>query len=74
MKLLPHSNGLYKVNMKKELNPKEKAKKIITIIISLLLVGFIFQRISNFISRETLKERVDYVRVDDKRLDYRIDG
>lgn len=74
MKLLPHSNGLYKVNMKKELNPKEKAKKIITVIISLLLVGFIYQRISNFISKETLKERVDYVRVEDKRLDYRLDG
>ena len=74
MKLLPNSNGLYKVNMKKELNPKEKVKKIITIILIILLVGFIYQRISNFIAKETLKERVDYVRVDDKRLDYRLDG
>ena len=74
MNLLPHSNGLYKVNMKKELNPKEKTKKIITIILILLIVGFIYQRISNFITKETLKERVDYVRVEDKRLDYRLDG
>ncbi|MCF0148072.1 MAG: alpha/beta hydrolase [Clostridium sp.] len=74
MKLLPHSNGLYKVNMKKELDPKEKAKKIITVILVILVVGFIYQRISNFITKETLKERVDYVRVEDKRLDYRIEG
>ena len=74
MKLLPHSNGVYKVNMKKELNPKEKAKNIITVILIILVVGFVYQRIDNFITKETLKERVDYVRVDDKRLDYLLDG
>lgn len=74
MKLLPHSNGLYKVNMKRKLNPKEKLKNILTCILVILLIGFIYQRISNFITKETLKERVDYVRVDDKRLDYRLEG
>ncbi len=74
MKLLPHSNGVYKVNMKKELNPKQKAKNIITVILIILVVGFVYQRIDNFITKETLKERVDYVRVDDKRLDYLLDG
>ncbi|MDV4149526.1 alpha/beta hydrolase [Clostridium sp. AL.422] len=74
MKLLPHSNGLYKVNMKIQLNPKDRAKKIILIILIVLSVGFIFQRVSNFITKETLKERVDYVRVNDKRLDFKLDG
>jgi len=74
LKLLPHSNGLYKVNMKKDLNPKEKVKKIVTVILLILVVGFIYQRISNFIAKETLRERVDYVRVEDKRLDYRAEG
>ena len=74
MKLLPHSNGVYKVNMKKELNPKQKAKNISTVILIILVVGFVYQRIDNFITKETLKERVDYVRVDDKRLDYLLDG
>ncbi|MBQ6820563.1 MAG: alpha/beta hydrolase [Clostridium sp.] len=74
MKLLPHSNGIKKVNMKKQLNPKEKAKNIILVILSILLFGFIYQRISNFIANETLKERVDYVRIDDKRLDYILEG
>lgn len=74
MKLLPHSNGLYKVNMKKQIKPKDKVKNIIISILLLLLIGFVYQRISNFITKETLKQRVDYVRVDDKRLDYRMDG
>ena len=74
MKLLPNSNGLYKVDMKPKLNPKEKAKKIAGWVLIILLIGFIFQRVSNFIAKETLKERVDYVRVEDKRLDFKLDG
>lgn len=74
MKLLPHSNGFYKVNMKKELKPKDIAKNILVSILVVLLIGFIYQRISNFIANETLKERVDYARVDSKRLDYLMDG
>lgn len=74
MKLLPHSNGVRKVNMKKELKPKDIAKNIILSLLVILFIGFIYQRISNFIAKETLKQRVDYVRVDEKRLDYLIDG
>ncbi|WP_066895928.1 alpha/beta fold hydrolase [Clostridium nigeriense] len=74
MKLLPHSNGVHKVNMKKELKPKDLAKNIILGIIIILVIGFIYQRVSNFIAKETLKQRVDYARVEDKRLDYKMDG
>ena len=74
MKLLPHSNGLYKVDMKKKLHPRERAKNIAIGIIIVVLIGFTYQRVSNFIAKETLKQRVDYVRVDDKRLDYRFEG
>lgn len=74
MKLLPHSNGVRKVSMKKKLKPKEIAKNIITSILVVLAIGFIYQRISNFVAKETLKERVDYARVDDKRLDYKLNG
>ena len=74
MKLLPHSNGVRKVNMKKELKPKDIAKNIILSIVVILFIGFIYQRVSNFIAKETLKERVDYARVEDKRLDYVTDG
>ena len=74
MKLLPSSNGFYKVNMKRELKPKDIVKNIFVSILVVLLIGFIYQRISNFIAKETLKERVDYARVDGKRLDYIMEG
>lgn len=74
MKLLPHSNGLYKVNMKKPMKPKDIAKRTLIVIGILLLLGLVFQNISNFIAKETLKDRVDYTRVDDKRVDYIVKG
>lgn len=74
MKLLPHSNGLYKVNMKSKIKPKDIIKNILLGILIIITIGFVYQRISNFIAKETLKQRVDYARVDDKRLDYRTDG
>lgn len=74
MKFLPHSNGVYKVNMKSKKSPKEIAKDILITISIVLALGFVFQKINNFITKETLKERVDYVRVDDKRLDFKTEG
>jgi alpha/beta hydrolase fold len=74
VKLLPHSNGFYKVNMKNKLKPKDIIRNIFLSLIILVAIGFIYQRISNFIAKETLKQRVDYVRVDDKRLDYKTNG
>ncbi|GAB6169179.1 alpha/beta hydrolase [Clostridium carnis] len=74
MKHLPHSNGVYKVNMKRELKPKDIIKGIAISLIIILLVGFIYQRISNFIAKETLKPKVNYTRVDEKRLDYKMSG
>ena len=74
MKLLPHSNGLYKVNMKEKLKPKDIIKKVSTIIMGLLIVGFIYQTISNFVAKETLRERVDYTRVNSKRIDFMLEG
>lgn len=74
MKLLPYSNGVRNVNMKKKYKPKEIIKFIAIIIGIILLAGFLYQRGSNFIADETLKQRVDYTTVDDKRLDYRLEG
>lgn len=74
MKFLPHSNGVYKVKMRSKKSPKEMVRDILIIISIILALGFVFQKINNFITKETLKERVDYVRVDDKRLDYKTEG
>ncbi|MGL5085361.1 MAG: alpha/beta fold hydrolase, partial [Clostridium sp.] len=74
MKLLPNSNGLYKVNMKRKLKPIEIVKYTCVVIMSLILVGFIYQKGSNFVARETLKPKVDYTRINENRLDYILKG
>ncbi|MBM6859123.1 alpha/beta hydrolase [Clostridium saudiense] len=74
MKLLPYSNGLRKVSMKKNRTPKEVAKLILIIVGIFLLVGFVYQKISNFIAKETLRQGVDYTTVDDRRMDFRLEG
>ncbi len=74
MKLLPYSNGLRKVSMKKHRTPKDIIKLILIIVGMLLLMGFIYQKISNFIAKETLRQRVDYTTVDDRRMDFRLEG
>ena len=67
MKLLPYSNGLRKVSMKKNRTPKEIAKLILIILSIIFVIGFVYQKISNFITKETLRQRVDYTTVDDRR-------
>lgn len=74
MKLLPHSNGVHRVNMKKERTPQEKAKLVAMIIIAILMAGLLFQVVRNFIAKETVKQNVDYTVVNNKRMDYRLDG
>ncbi|CDG02694.1 Putative hydrolase or acyltransferase of alpha/beta superfamily [Clostridium chauvoei JF4335] len=56
------------------MKPKDIIKRVLIILGIILLFGFIFQKVSNFIAKETLKDRVDYTRVDDKRLDYIVKG
>lgn len=74
MKLLPHSNGVRKVNMKKKMKPQDIMKTIAICIVIILVFGYICQSVSGFIAKETLKARVDYTTVDDMRMDYRIKG
>lgn len=74
MNLLPHSNGVRRVNMKRQRTTKEKLKDIAKVLIGIIIAGFIVQQITNFIAGETLIERVDYTTVDDKRMDFRLSG
>lgn len=74
MKFLPYSNGVRKVSMKKQRNPKDKIKIIISIIAIILIIGVVTQNVVNFVDGERLKKRVNYTTVDDLRLDYRIEG
>lgn len=74
MKFLPYSNGVQKLNIKRKLKPIEVLKKVLVILGIILLIGFTYQRISNFIANERLKPRVDYARVNGNRYDYILKG
>ena len=74
MNLIPESNGLKKVNMKEKLSTIELVKRIGIVILAILVTGFIFQSISNFIGNEKVKARLNYAKVDGKRLEYRVRG
>lgn len=74
MKFLPHSNGVQRLNIKRKLKPIEIVKEILLILGIILIVGFTYQRISNFIANEKLKPRVEYTRVDGNRFDYILKG
>ena len=74
MNLLPHSNGVRRVNMKRQRTTKEKLKNMAKVLMGIIIAGFIVQQITNFIAGETLIERVDYTTVDDKRMDFRLSG
>lgn len=74
MKFLPYSNGVRKVNMRRQRSSKEKFKIVAILIVMLLILGVVVQNVTNFIDGERLRKKVNYTTVDDLRLDYRIQG
>ena len=74
MKFLPYSNGVRAVNMKRQRKPKEKVKLILSIILMVVIIGVVTQSVVNFIDKERLRKKVNYTTVNNKRLDYRIQG
>lgn len=74
MNLLPESNNLYKISHKEKL-PKLKFLKLIVIVIaSIFLLGFLSQTIGNFIGNEKIQSRVNYTKVDNKKIEYSMAG
>lgn len=74
MNLLPESNGLKKVNMKKKADAKQWVKSISFIIIGIFLAGFLLQVVSNFIANEKINSSLNYAKVDSKKFDYKYSG
>lgn len=74
MNLLPESNNLYKINNKGKL-PKLKFLKLIVIVIaSIFLLGFLSQTIGNFIGNDKIQSRVNYTKIDNKKIEYSMAG
>ena len=69
MNLIPESNGLHRVNMREKLSILQWVKKVSIVLAIVLLCGFIFQSLSNFIGNEQVRQRLNYVKIDDIPLD-----
>ncbi|AOR22565.1 alpha/beta fold hydrolase [Clostridium taeniosporum] len=73
MNLLPHSNGFQRIKPPK-FNLLDFLRKSVIIIIVFLIIGFLVQSMSNFIANETLKANLKYVRIETRKLEYKIKG
>lgn len=70
MNLIPESNNLYKLNNKEKLPKIKWIKKIAIGILIIFIFGFIFQSIDNFIGSEKVQARLNYAKVDGKKIEY----
>lgn len=73
MKLLSHSNGLYKLD-KEKVSKIKILKRCAILLVALLTIGFLIQSISNLIDNSKLKSRFKYVRLDGKKIEYKLKG
>ncbi|MDU3355583.1 alpha/beta hydrolase [Clostridium sp.] len=64
LNLIPESNGLHRVNMREKLSILQWVKKISIVLAVILLCGFIFQSLSNFVGNEQVRQRLNYVKID----------
>lgn len=71
MRLLSHSNGIHKVE-KDKLSKRKMFKKCVIFFVGLLVLGFTVQMITNFADTARLKSRFKYVRIDGKKMEYRL--
>ena len=74
MNMIPESNGLQRLNMRQKLSKVKLGKKITFIIIFIILVGFIFQSVSNFIGKEQIEQSLTYAKIDNSRIEYQLKG
>lgn len=74
MNLIPHSNGLKKLKMKKEKTKHKKIENIIIVVLGILLIGFLFQTVSNFIGNQKIESRLNYAKIDNTKMEYKVSG
>lgn len=74
MNLIPHSNGLKKLKMKKEKTKNQRVKNIIITIVGIFLLGFLFQTVSNFIGNQKIGARLNYAKINNKKMEYKVSG
>jgi hypothetical protein len=70
MKLLPHSNVVYKLQ-KDRVRKRIVLKNFVIFFIGLLVVGALIQVITNIVDNTRLKSRFKYVRIDGNKMEYK---
>lgn len=73
MNLLSHSNGVHKIK-KEKLSMLKIFKRVMICLLVLVAVGFVIQTTTNFIDNTRLESRFKYVRIDGKKMEYKIKG
>lgn len=68
MNLIPHSNGINKVKIKKKIPITSILKWIIYSLIIIILTGIVFQFLVGKVYNEKYKPRTKYTRIDDNRI------
>jgi hypothetical protein len=71
MKLLSHSNGIHKVE-KDKASKRKIFKKCVLFLVGLFIFGFLIQLINDFVDNTRLKSRFKYVRIDTKKMEYKL--
>lgn len=74
MNLIPESNGLSRLKMKQKKSRGKLGKRLIVTIVFILLIGLIFQSISNFIGKEKIEQSFNYAKIDNSRMEYQLKG
>ncbi|MDS0528111.1 alpha/beta hydrolase [Clostridium sp. SHJSY1] len=74
MNLIPESNGLKKVDMSSRIGEKSPIKTTCIIILGIFLFGFLFQTVGDFIGNERISERLNYTKIENKKMEYKTGG
>lgn len=70
MNLIPESKNIYKLNNKVKLPKIKWVRNIVILILITFIFGLISQGIINFIGNEKVQARLNYAKVDGKKIEY----
>jgi pimeloyl-ACP methyl ester carboxylesterase len=74
MNLIPESNGLKKLNMKRQFRKKVWIRNSVIGVLGIFLLGFLFQVVTDFIGKENISARLNYAKIESKRMEYKTGG
>lgn len=74
MNLIPESNGFKKVNMREKADAKVWIRNIAFVILGIFVLGFLIQVVNNFLGDEKINSSLNYAKVDNRKMEYKLSG